>query len=39
MHGGFRDDISVEAVAEIDRVDVVTVSHQGSVSRSAQVQR
>ena len=26
VHGGLRDDVSVEPVAEVDRVDVVTAS-------------
>ena len=25
MHGGFRDDVGIEAVAKVDRVDVVTM--------------
>ena len=25
VHGGFRDDVGIEAVAKVDRVDVVTM--------------
>lgn len=25
MYGGFRDDVGVEPVAEVDRVDVITI--------------
>ena len=41
MNRGFRDDVGVEAVAEIDRVDVVTVrnpwSALGSVNRNERI--
>lgn len=32
VNSGFRDDVGVQTVAEIDRVDVVTVQPQKSVS-------
>lgn len=31
MNGGFRDDVGVETVAEVDRVDVVTVDKRISL--------
>lgn len=32
MYGGFRYDVGVQAVTEVDRIDIVTVDH-GSKQR------
>ena len=38
MHSGFRNDIGIQAVAEIDRVDVVTVARSAlAVKRNHQI--